>query len=53
MAADTEIGMRRLAAIQRALPAVFETPQGTYRVFDLSALEPAAPAVSATREPLE
>jgi len=53
MAADTEIGMRRLAEIQRALPVVFETPQGTYKVFDLSALEPAAPSVSATREPLE
>lgn len=53
MAGDTEIGQRRLAEIQRDLPLAFETPKGTYRVFDLSSLAPAPPAISATREPLE
>jgi hypothetical protein len=48
IAADTEIGKRRFAEMQRPLPVVFETADGSTRIYDLAGLHPRTPTVSDT-----
>lgn len=47
IAADTEVGKRRLAEIRQSLPVVFRTQSGSATIYDLAGLHGERPTVSA------